>query len=99
MFRTTIRADENTDVEAAISDLRNQCERANFASVISELVITQAHDVLASLVERGRELAAMGSQMSVTRDVTGDGVSVKLIFRANDRRSFWRRLVDSILGH
>ena len=98
MFRTTIRADESTDVESAISDLRNQCERANVAPVVSEMIITQVHDVLAPLVERGRQFAEMGSQISVTRDVTGDGVSVKLIFRVNVRRSFFERLIDAIRG-
>ena len=98
MFRTTIRADESTDVEAVISDLRNQCERAKVAPVVSEMIIPQVYDVLAPLVERGRQLAEMGSQLSVTRDLTGDGVSVKLIFRVNVRRSFFERLIDAIRG-
>ena len=99
MFRTTIRADESTDVEATISDLRNQCERANVAPAVSEMIVTQVRDVLAPLVERGRQVAAMGSQMSVTRDVTGDGVSVKLTLRANVRPSFFERLINAFRSH
>ena len=98
MFRKTIRADESTDVDSAISDLRNQCEQASVDPVVSEMIITQVHDVLAPLVERGRRFAEMGSQLSVTRDVTGEGVSVKLVFRVNVRRSFFERLIDAIRG-
>ena len=95
MFRTTIRADETTDVEAVISNLGNQCSRASVSPIASDLIVTQARNVLAELIERGRQLAAQGSQITVTREVEADGIVVKLVFRANVRRSFFERLVDS----
>lgn len=98
MFRATIRADETTDVEAVISDLRNQCERASVSPMAADLIVTQARNVLAELVERGRQLAAQGSQMTVTREVEADDVAVKLVFRANVRRSLFERLVDAFRG-
>ncbi len=98
MFRATIRADENTNVEAAIADLRIQCERAGLTLPVSEMVAAQTQMVLAPLVERGRQLAAMGSRMHVTREVSGAGFSVKVDFRANVRRGFLERLTDSIRG-
>ena len=98
MFHTTIRADETTDVEAVISDLSNQCSRASVSPIVSDLIVTQTHDVLAELVERGRQLAAQGSQMTVTRKVEADDVAVKIVFRANVRRSLFQRLVDVFRG-
>ena len=98
MFRTTIRADETTDVEAVISDLRNQCSRASVSPIASDLIFTQARNVLTELVERGRQLAAQGSQITVTREVEADGIAVKLVFRANVRRSFFERLVNAFRG-
>ena len=98
MFRTTIRADESTDVDAVVYDLRNRFERANVAPMVSEIIVAQVRDVLAPLVERGRQLAETGSQMSVMRDLAGDGVSVKLIVRANVRLPFFERLINVIRG-
>ncbi len=98
MFRTTIRADENSDADALVASLRGQCERAGMLAPIPELVATQAREVLVPLVERGREVAGLGSQMHVTREISGEGFSIKLVFRANDRRSLWVRLIDAIRG-
>jgi hypothetical protein len=58
----------------------------------------QTSQVLSSLVEQGRRIAAVGSQMEATRDLTGDGYSIRLIFREGVRRSFFQRLVDMVRG-
>jgi hypothetical protein len=36
--------------------------------------------------------------MHVTRDLVGEGYSIKVIFREGDRRSFFEKLVDRLRG-
>ena len=98
MFRATVRASENTDVEDVVADLRIRCDRAGLDSQVAELVVSQSQAVLAELVERGRQVASVGSQMHMTREISGDGFAINLIFRAGDRRTFFQRLMDILRG-
>jgi len=94
MFRTTVRADENTNVDQAVADLKRECDAAKIASPVVDAITIQLRDVLEPLVERGRSLASLGSQMNVSRDLTGDGFIVKILFGVNLRRSILNRLID-----
>jgi hypothetical protein len=98
VLRTTIRADENTDVEQAVGQLRAQCESAGVAGPHIALVAAQTREILGSLVTRGKQLASQGSQLSVTRDLTGDEYAIRLIFGAGLHRSFWQRLLEAVRG-
>jgi GH35 family endo-1,4-beta-xylanase len=98
VFRATVRANENSDIETTVACLRARCESAGLASHVTEMIVHQARTVLESLVERGRQLSSIGSQMHVAREVAGDGYQVKLVFRAGDRRSSFQRLLDRLRG-
>lgn len=98
MFRTVLRANEETDVEATITGLCTQCDDAGLAAHTTEAIADQARAVLQELVERGRQLTVVGSQMHVTRDLAGDGYLIRLIFRAGDRRTIMQRLMDTLRG-
>ena len=98
MLRETVRANIRTDVEAVVSQLRTKCNDAGIAPGVADLLLTQTRQVLSSLVEQGKRIAAVGSQMEATRELTGDGYSIRLIFREGVRRSFLQRLVDMVRG-
>ncbi len=98
MFRTTVRADQNTDVDAVVRDLRARCEGAGIAPLTLDFLIMQTREILLPLVERGKQLASQGSQISVTRDVVGDGYVVRLEFGAGVKRSFWQRILSGLRG-
>jgi hypothetical protein len=98
VLRETVYANTGTDVEAVVSQLRSKCADAGLAPVITELFLSQTQQVLSSLVEQGKRIAAVGSQMEVTRELTGDGYSIRLIFREGVRRSFFQRLIDMVRG-
>ena len=98
MLRETVHANIGTDVEAVVSRLRVKCADAGLAPPVVDLLLMQTSQVLSSLVEQGRRIAAVGSQMEATRDLTGDGYSIRLIFREGVRRSFFQRLVDMVRG-
>jgi hypothetical protein len=94
MFRTTLRATADTDVDAALADLRVQCSRAGLAALKTELIIAEVRMVLEQLVARGKELAALGSQMHVRREIAGQKFSVRLVFDEKKRRSLIEHLLS-----
>jgi hypothetical protein len=97
VFTATIHATEDTHVDDAITGLRTDCERAGLAPAMTELVTTQTKNVLEPLVEKGKELASLGSRMQVTRDISGDAYRVRLVFEAGGiRRSLFSRILDAI---
>ena len=98
MLRETVHANTGTDVEAVVSQLRAKCTDAGLAPAVTNLLLTQTRQVLSSLVEQGKRIAAVGSQMEASREFTGDGYSIRLIFREGVRRSLLRRLVDIVRG-
>jgi hypothetical protein len=98
MFSTIVHATERTDVEAEVTALRANCERAGLAPTLIDLLTTQFREVLALLVESGKELASTGSNMNASREVSGDGYSIKLVFGAGSRRSFLLRMIDAFRG-
>jgi hypothetical protein len=98
VLRETVHANIGTDVETVVSQLRAKCADAGLAPVVSDLLLTQTRQVLSSLVEQGKRIAAVGSQMEATRELTGNGYSVRLIFREGIRRSFLQRLIEMVRG-
>jgi hypothetical protein len=99
MFSTTVHASERTDVEAAVGDLRANCQRAGLSPALVDSLTNQFREVLAQVVESGQQLASIGSKMNVSRDVSGDGYSVKLVFGTGGQRSsFLGRIVDALRG-
>jgi hypothetical protein len=97
VFRTTIRADETTDVETAIGDLRVHCEKAGISAPNIGLLLGQTREILGALVSRGKQLSAQGSQLSVTRELSGEGYDIRLVFGAGlPRMSIWKRLLRAL---
>jgi hypothetical protein len=99
VLRETLHVNTATDVEDVVSRLRAKCAEAGFAPALADLFLNQTREILSALVEQGRRIAAVGSQMEVTRGVVGDGYSVKLIFCEGVRRSLFERLMDRLRGN
>jgi hypothetical protein len=98
VFRTTIRADETTDVEAEVLRLRQGYEAAGLNQQLGEVLETQTRAILNQLVSSGRQLAAQGSQMNVKRELIGDDYAIEIDFGAGVRQSFWQRLLAKFSG-
>jgi hypothetical protein len=98
VLRETLHVTTATDVETVVSHLRTKCADAGLAPALADVLLNQTREILSALVEQGRRIAAVGSQMEVTRDLTGDGYSIKVIFREGVRRSFFEKLVDRLRG-
>lgn len=98
MLRETLHVTTATDVEAMVSGLRSKCADAGLAPALAETVLNQTRELLSTLVKQGGRIAAVGGQMEVTRDLAGEGYSIKVIFREGVRRGFFDRLVDRLRG-
>ena len=98
MFQTTVHADENTDPEIALGQLRARCEAAGVAAPAIEMLTAQLNDILTPLVINGKKLAAQGSQLSVARDIGDEDHKVKLVFGSGTPKSSWRKLLDRLRG-
>ena len=98
VLRETIYDNVGTDVDAVVADLRAKCAGAGLSPAVTALLSTQADQVLSTLVEQGKRIEAVGSQMEATRDITGEGYSIRLIFSEGVRRIFVQRLLDKLRG-
>lgn len=98
MFKTTLAADIKTDAAAVTEEIAARAERAGVGAPHLELLKQELGSVLAELVETGKQTAALGSQMTAERTVKGKGYAVRLVFRANDKRSFFAKVFDGLKG-
>ena len=69
MFQTTVHADENTNPEIALGQLRARCEAAGVAAPAIEMLTAQLSDILTPLVLNGKRLELLREIMPATRRV------------------------------
>ena len=98
MFKATLKARPDTAVKATVDDLVSQARGQGVEAAALGQLEHEASRILSELVSQGQKIAALGSQMSVDRTVTGDDYRVQIQFRTNDRKSLFGRLWDSIRG-
>jgi hypothetical protein len=98
MLRETIRANLRTDVELEASKLRDKCVAAGLETPLTDLLVRQTREILASLVEQGERIASVGSQMEATRELSGDGYLIRLIFREGGKRGLFEQWLDKLRG-
>lgn len=93
MFSHRIEADENTNIEATISDLQIKLNRSDTDPATHALAIAEVTAILSQFVESGRKLAAMGSQFQGTRTIAGSGYRIVLSYAPAKSKSIWQRLL------
>jgi hypothetical protein len=98
VLHETVHANSSTNVEAIVAQMREKCALAGLAPASADALLAQTRQVLSNLVEQGARIAAIGGQMEATRELTGDGYSLRLIFREGVRRSYMQQLLDAIRG-
>jgi hypothetical protein len=98
MLRETIHADLTTDAEIEASQLRDRCVAAGLDPPVTDLLVGQTKEILSSLVEQGKRIASVGSQMEVTRELAGDGYLIRLIFREGNTRSIFQKWLEKLRG-
>jgi len=95
VLRYTIKASPDSDVTALVDHLAVRATAANLDSQTVELLTRNTRTVLTALVEQGRALAANGSAMNVTRDLSGPGFKIAVVFGSQRKRGFLARLLGN----
>jgi hypothetical protein len=98
MLRETIHASVDTSVDRETAKLRERCEAAGLDQLSVELLVRQTAEILSTLVDQGRRIASIGSHMEATRELSGEGYLVRLVFSQGVRRGFLQRLLEKFKG-
>jgi hypothetical protein len=98
MLRETIHASIDTNVERETAKLRERCLTAGLDQPSAELLVRQTAEILSILVDQGRRIASIGSQMEATRELSGEGYLVRLVFNKGVRKGFLQRFLDKLKG-
>lgn len=81
MFRAKLLATEHTDVAGELGALRRQASTKGLSALDIDQMEAAVGDVLQTFVDRGRAVAAAGSQMTVDRTVSDSGYKVQIHFQ------------------
>jgi hypothetical protein len=98
MLRETILATIDTNVERETAKLRERCVAAGLDQPSAELLVRQTAEILSRLVDQGRRIASVGSQMEATRELSGEGYLIRLVFNQGVQKSFLQRFIDRLKG-
>lgn len=93
MFRHRIEADENTQVDAIVADLKTRMDRANIDAASAAYAVAAVEQVLKQFISSGQKLTAIGSQFRGNREVDGPGYKISVAFAPKKAKSFWSRLL------
>ncbi|MGA8499143.1 MAG: hypothetical protein WB764_26940 [Xanthobacteraceae bacterium] len=80
MLRISIRATPDTDVDAETDNLRRVAEKAGLEQGLIDRIADETDTVVWDFVDRGRELKALGSQLTAERAIRGDGYEIRVSF-------------------
>jgi hypothetical protein len=80
MLRVSIHATPDTDVDAETDNLRRVAERDGLEPGLIDHIADEANTVVRDFVNRGRELKALGSQLTADRAIRGDGYEIRVRF-------------------
>ena len=95
MLRESINADNETDVEVVLAQLRTKCNDAGISQINTDLLLKETGEVLSSLIMQGRKLSSIAcSQMKATRDITGERYSIRVNFSAGVRPSGFQKVMS-----
>ncbi|KRB14957.1 hypothetical protein ASD99_12080 [Mesorhizobium sp. Root695] len=98
VYRTTLRLSEDVDVEKQIAVLRRDSSRAGLSELVIEEMTDQVRVVVGMAAAQGTKLTAQGSQMSLSRQIRGEGYELQLIYGAGAQTSWLGRFVRALKG-
>lgn len=93
MLRISIRATPDTDVDAETDNLRRVAEKDGLEPGLVDHIAYEAGTIVRDFVNRGRELKALGSQLTAERAIRGDGYEVRVSFGTAPRSGLLGRVL------
>lgn len=95
-FRRRIETTDETDIGAVASMLRAEAARAGLPESSVSALDAQFREALAPLIDRGKELRALGSRLDVDRRLEGSDYAIQIVFRVGDRPSLITRIASRL---
>lgn len=92
MLKTSVQVDAQTDVDASVNRLESQGNAQRLAPDVLDTLLRQSRTVIEEFLERGTDLAQVGSQMVATRTIESPQYSVRIQARFGVRPSVGERL-------
>ena len=92
MFRKTVRATGQTNVDAAVAELRGDASRAGVPDLTIDSMVRQARLFLDPLVRQGANMSRPGRRLSSRQNIEGPGYAVTIEFQLGERQSQIRRI-------
>ena len=78
MFRKTIRLNSESDADAILIQLRDDCGGAGLSPEQAETIAATVRGPIETILDRGREVAATGAQLRIKREIASDSFSIQL---------------------
>jgi len=92
MFRASVEIDQDSDIDAVVNSVTEQATNRGVQRAEIQEILGHLRQQVEPIVDRGKNLFAMGSKMSVNTVVKGTGYEITVKARFGIRDSFWRRL-------
>lgn len=93
MFRYRVTANENTSVEAVIGDVRSRLDQSDLTESARALALAEVSAIAAQFIANGRKLSGLGSQFRASRDITGEGFSIRVAYAPASSKGWLMRLL------
>lgn len=98
MYRATLELSDNVDIEGKLAALHKDGTRAGLSDSTVAEMMGQVRAVLRVVTERGSNLAAQGSQMSLSRQIKGEQYELQLLYGVGTPKSWLSRIARSLMG-
>ncbi len=93
MLRVSIRATPDTDVDAETDKIRRIAEKDGLEPGLVDHIAYEAGTIVRDFVNRGRELKALGSQLTADRAIRGDGYEIRVTFNTSPKTGLLGRVL------
>lgn len=98
MFRHTIHADVDSDVDGLVADLHVRATKAGMPEVSVALLTSRAQATLQGLLQRGRTMGGSGSTMSAEQVLKDETYLVRITFGSGTKQTLIQRATAWLRG-
>ncbi len=96
MFKTSLRIDENSDLDALLQNFSQELSNRDFDAALIITIIAQSRSTAFQFIEQGKNLLNVGSSLTTSRSISGDGYEVQIQARFGTKPSLLSAISDWI---
>jgi len=92
MFKSTFEINEKSEILGIVEQLSEKLTHQGVDQLVSQEALEHFRMKIEPVLDRGKNISTMGSQMRVDSVVKGDGYEISVKARFGIKDSFWKRL-------